>query len=386
MPLTDWFHTPAGALISLLSKGLIRNAPIADTILINGTDAKNGNGTGAYHRNTIEQGGTYRLRLINTGTFDNYKVGLDGHKMTVISSDFVPVTPFDVDWLFIGIGQRYDVIIKANQPISSYWFHVVPQAGCSANQVSNGVAIFTYKGANSTTPSNSTRNNAPAPSCEDPNLDLVPWVPLNVPSNETIPASSILDVGFAIVRNSSSQTQTLVQWTLNTKAMQAPWDKPTIEYVREGNTSYPPNMNLINLPGKNQWSFWVIQALPTTGTPPAQPHPMHLHGHDFYVLGAGTGNYSDATTLNYINPPRRDVAILPANGYLVLAFVTDNPGAWLMHCHVAWHIDLGLGAQFLERASEITPLLNQAEGWNTQCSKWDQYDDTAIYKEEGSGL
>ena len=113
---------------------------------------------------------------------------------------------------------------------------------------------------------------------------------------------------------------------------------------------------------------------------------MHLHGHDFYVLGAGTGNYSDATTLNYINPPRRDVAILPANGYLVLAFVTDNPGAWLMHCHVAWHIDLGLGAQFLERASEITPLLNQAEGWNTQCSKWDQYDDTAIYKEEGSGL
>jgi drug/metabolite transporter superfamily protein YnfA len=26
--------------------------------------------------------------------------------------------------------------------------------------------------------------------------------------------------------------------------------------------------------------------------------------------------------------------MLPGGGYLVLAFVTDNPGAWLMHCHI----------------------------------------------------
>lgn len=64
------------------------------------------------------------------------------------------------------------------------------------------------------------------------------------------------------------------------------------------------------------------------------PHPIHLHGHDFYLLGTGSGVFSDPAVLKYSNPMRRDVAMLPANGWLVIGFVTDNPGAWLMHCHI----------------------------------------------------
>lgn len=65
----------------------------------------------------------------------------------------------------------------------------------------------------------------------------------------------------------------------------------------------------------------------------AQAHPIHLHGHDFYVLGTGSGTYDNTTTtFNTTNPPRRDVAMLPANGWLALAWYTDNPGAWIMHC------------------------------------------------------
>ncbi len=26
--------------------------------------------------------------------------------------------------------------------------------------------------------------------------------------------------------------------------------------------------------------------------------------------------------------------MLPAGGWLVIAFPTDNPGAWLLHCHI----------------------------------------------------
>lgn len=382
MPLSDWFYEPAFTAIWKLSRGLTRGPPKADNILINGTNV-NAAGGGAYHRTTITRGLKYRLRLVNTATNDNFKVSLDGHNMTVISSDFVTIQPFTTKWLFIGIGQRYDVIIDANQPLDSYYFHVVPQAGCSNNAVSNGVAIFTYRGASSTTPSAATRNNSPpTTSCEDPISSLVPFVNLDVPK-QTIPESSRLDVSFSIVQNTTS-SQTLVQWNLNLKAIQAPWDKPTISYVREKNTSYPPSMNIINLPKANVWTFWVIQ---TVGqNVPPQAHPMHLHGHDFYVLGAGTGTYSSSSALNYKNPPRRDVAMLPAGGWLVLAFITDNPGAWLMHCHVAWHIDLGLGAQFLEQADLIAPLLDATAGWNQQCSSWDAYDDRAVYKEEGSGL
>ena len=78
--------------------------------------------------------------------------------------------------------------------------------------------------------------------------------------------------------------------------------------------------------------------------------------------------------------------MLPANGYLVLAFITDNPGAWLMHCHVAWHVGLGLGAQFLEDQEHIASTLNVGEDWKEQCRAWNEYYATAQYKQEDSGL
>lgn len=55
-----------------------------------------------------------------------------------------------------------------------------------------------------------------------------------------------------------------------------------------------------------------------------------MHGHDFYVVGQSTGSFDgDLTALNTTNPPRRDVATMPGNGYIALAFQLDNPGTWL---------------------------------------------------------
>lgn len=36
----------------------------------------------------------------------------------------------------------------------------------------------------------------------------------------------------------------------------------------------------------------------------------------------------DNLHLNTHNPPRRDVVLLPGNGFVVIAFKTDNPGSW----------------------------------------------------------
>lgn len=386
MPITDWFHTPAFTIAPLLATGQIRGAPRADNILINGTNVFGTNGnntTGQYNRITLTKGKKYRLRLINTSTNDNFKVGLDGHKLTVIAADFVPLKPWDTDWLMIGIGQRYDVIINANKNIDSYWFHAVPQVGCSSNQVANAVSIFTYAGANNTTPSAATRNNAPPTNndCSDPNNQLIPYVKLNVPTNGTLPQSARLDVGFAILQNQINQTQ--IQWLLNETAIEARWDKPTLEYVLENNSSFPREANIIQLPTRNTWSYWVIQAVATIAPPVA--HPIHLHGHDFYVLGAGTGIFDNTQSLKYDNPPRRDVAMLPPSGWLVLAFITDNPGAWLMHCHIAWHISLGLGAQFLEGTAELREQGVDAQ-WTEQCRSWDAYYADAPFKQTDSGL
>lgn len=74
-------------------------------------------------------------------------------------------------------------------------------------------------------------------------------------------------------------------------------------------------------------------------------HPIHLHGHKFWILGSGTGNFPYASVLdvpqgvlNLHNPVYRDTADIPASGWLAIRFVTDNPGVWLMHCHMQWHL------------------------------------------------
>jgi hypothetical protein len=102
-------------------------------------------------------------------------------------------------------------------------------------------------------------------------------------------------------------------------------------------------------------------------------------------MGTGSGTFSDPTVLNYNNPPRRDVAMMPAGGWLVIAFYTDNPGAWLMHCHIAWHVSQGLAVQFLERESEIASTFNLGN-IKSECDAWDTYYSQSAFQKSDSGL
>lgn len=87
---------------------------------------------------------------------------------------------------------------------------------------------------------------------------------------------------------------------------------------------------------EDQWVYLLISGsgVPRTGrryVPAA--HPIHLHGHDFAILQQSTKKYQiGGLDLNLKNPPRRDVAFMPRDGFLVLAFKADNTGVWLMHC------------------------------------------------------
>jgi len=60
-----------------------------------------------------------------------------------------------------------------------------------------------------------------------------------------------------------------------------------------------------------------------------------LHGHSFAVVRSA-GN----TTYNYANPVFRDVVSIGDTGdNVTIRFFTDNPGPWLFHCHVDWHLN-----------------------------------------------
>jgi len=88
--------------------------------------------------------------------------------------------------------------------------------------------------------------------------------------------------------------------------------------------------------------------------------------------------------LNFVNPTRRDVAFLPGQGWIVIAFPADNPGAWLMHCHIAWHISQGLGVQFLESKGSINM---PGSDWDNTCTNWNKYySGNPAYLQIDSGL
>lgn len=110
------------------------------------------------------------------------------------------------------------------------------------------------------------------------------------------------------------------------------------------------------------------------GSPVNLHHPIHLHGHDFYILGQGSGVYDgNMDSLTFDNPPRRDTANLPAGGYLIMGFPADNPGAWLVHCHIPYHVGMGLSWQFLERKDEILPAIGDMGEFDRTCDNWRTY-------------
>jgi FtsP/CotA-like multicopper oxidase with cupredoxin domain len=157
------------------------------------------------------------------------------------------------------------------------------------------------------------------------------------------------------------------------------WDGPTLLQIYENDTTFTTAQHVIELDTADEWTYFVIE------TTQAIPHPIHLHGHDFFILAQGTGIYSSSTTLTLSNPPRRDVAMLPASGYLVIAFQTDNPGAWLLHCHIGWHTSEGFALQLVERYSEIAALIDY-DTLNSTCAAWDTYVTESSLVQDDSGV
>lgn len=104
-----------------------------------------------------------------------------------------------------------------------------------------------------------------------------------------------------------------------------------------------------------------------------------MHGHDFALLQQSSEPYINETSLrpNYDNPTRRDVVLLPKNGFILIAFRTDNPGAWAAHCHIAWHASAGLAFQVLETKDRFKKLLearpDDVAQLNQTCKDWDDW-------------
>ena len=80
-------------------------------------------------------------------------------------------------------------------------------------------------------------------------------------------------------------------------------------------------------------------------------HPFHLHGHNFQAIARGgddSGDYDPENSTFPAVPMKRDTLLVRPNGHIVMRFRSDNPGVWLFHCHIEWHVDSGLIATVVE--------------------------------------
>jgi suppressor of ftsI len=63
-------------------------------------------------------------------------------------------------------------------------------------------------------------------------------------------------------------------------------------------------------------------------------HPIHLHGQHFLVLARNGAPNQD--------PVWKDTVLVPAGGTVDLLVDTSNPGRWMLHCHIAEHLESGM--------------------------------------------
>jgi FtsP/CotA-like multicopper oxidase with cupredoxin domain len=70
-------------------------------------------------------------------------------------------------------------------------------------------------------------------------------------------------------------------------------------------------------------------------------HPFHLHGQWFEVL-------SDGRRITQF-PGLKDTVLLPGMERISILAYFDNPGRWMVHCHIAEHAELGMMGEFVVR-------------------------------------
>lgn len=390
--LNDWSHMTSNELLAEVQR---LGPATMDTGLINGTNVwghdEDDNQVGERFKVVFEKGKTYRLRFINTGIDTLYKIAIDHHLLTVISVDFIPIEPYVTDHVNLAIGksthlrkpadlltytqpgERIDFIVTADQAAtaSSFWLRAIPQLPCSRNANPDNIFGIVHYDSDDSTPS-TTGGGFEDECIDEPAASLVPVVPKDVGPPDTEIFGNA---------NRTWNEDGIIKWFLNSTTMVAEWDNPSLNKLRH-HDSFVASNAVIRIPKKDSWVYVAI------GTDLAIPHPIHLHGFDFHILAQGFGPYGSNVTLNTKNPPRRDTAVLPAAGHLVLAFKTDNPGVWLMHCHIGWHAAEGFSLQFIVREDEIIGLISdqEAEAAEQGCREWTAFTQRTNLIQEDSGI
>ncbi|KAF2135901.1 multicopper oxidase [Aplosporella prunicola CBS 121167] len=371
--LQDWSHETVDTLYARSQSPVTEEgarAPAMDNGLINGMNTWGPDGsfnqTGKRFEMNVVKGKSYLLRLVSVGIQSSFKFYIDGHKLKVISTDFTPIVPYETDILDINIGQRYEVIVSADQAVGDYWMRSDNQDPCGNVRQGHDIrAIVHYNGGPGAMPTSTAYNYTPACVDEDPALHT-PVLALD---------AADADAAFNADVSVTTDANNVYKWFIDGTTFVAHWGDPTLRgIVEKGVVNNYSGKLLLTAPTRNEWIYVIMQSTIDF------PHPVHLHGHDFGIVGIGNGTYTGDTALRLQNPARRDTVMMPGGGYVVLAWRADNPGVWNMHCHVGFHQAMGFAAQIVELEAEIAETFDDdGSGLGELCGAWNEW-------AEGRGL
>ncbi|MFC8429611.1 multicopper oxidase family protein [Streptomyces sp. NPDC057253] len=227
-----------------------------------------------------------RLRIINAGGDTAYRVALGGHRLTLTHTDGYPVAHQQVDALLIGMGERYDVLVTLGDG-------VFPLVALAEGKDATGMALV-----------RTGSGSAPDPAVRPKELNgrILTASQLRADDDVRLPSRKVDRVH----RVELTGGMGTYNWAINGKAydMGDPDAHPLT--VEEGQR--------VRLDFVNTTAMW---------------HPMHLHGHTYQLGDTG---------------PRKDTAIVLPKKKLSVLFDADNPGRWMLHCHNAYHGEVGMMA------------------------------------------
>ncbi|MDM9619859.1 multicopper oxidase family protein [Rhizobium sp. S96] len=241
-------------------------------------------------------GGLVRLRIAVTDVTRIFSLKMEGADATVIAIDGNPVPKrFPLDLLLIGPGQRLDLAVRMPdgegaiatlEDIRGTTPKTIAKLRSVGQSLKRNVGDLAALGAN------------PVARAD---LDAAQKIPLVLSATaESAPADSICGtLGYSF-------------WAIN----KVPWPGDTKD----------PTAPLAELKLGKSYIFQLENVTPHT-------HPIHLHGMSFTVLSSSTREVMPVVTDTYLIQPDEKVQ---------LAFVADNPGDWLLHCHIIEHQKTGM--------------------------------------------
>ena len=241
-------------------------------------------------------GSRVRLRLANVDNTMTYRLQLKGVSAQVIAIDGNPVRePFPLTDHNMGPGMRLDlafVMPQAEQAKKITLQYQLGQFGFPLAQIL-------------------PTDEAPLPAQPMPQLALNPIPVPDLEQAQTLPFVFEWEGAISPVGADGKSDQTF--WLINRRPWQGmgPGNIPEPVAQLELGKSY-----IFDLRNNTQYH-----------------HPIHLHGHTFLVLELDG---------KPVMPFHTDTVLLGKNGRAKAAFVADNPGRWMYHCHVIEHMKTGL--------------------------------------------